>query len=335
MPGGRGGGRRGALLVDLPNWVGDVAMALPAVARLAAAGWERVTLHCRPPVARWLERLFPGAEVVATRRREAPWAAARRLLAGSPRFAVGVTLRHATRAKLLLRLAARRSVGSHTGGGALLLTDPVTVDRSRHQVHDADPMLERLGLEPADPLWRPGTPEALRAEGRAALAAAGVEPERAVGLAPAAAWGPSKRWPPARFGDLARRLAERGREPVVLVGPGEEALAAEVAAAAGRDLPVVGPGLDVAGLCGVLAHLPAVVANDSGPMHLAALAGCRLVALYGPTDPRRTAPLGDGHAVISLGLPCAPCLEPVCPLGHGDCLARIGADEVLAALEGG
>jgi len=331
-PGAARAAGAGRLLVDLPNWVGDVVMALPATARMAAGRDPgTVTLHCRPAVAGLLEALFPGCAVVATPRRTGPVAAARRLTSGGGRFAVGVTFRHSPRAKLLLALAARRRYGSTGGGGRLLLSRAVAVDRGRHQVQDADPLLAILGLPPADPGWRPALPAELAAAGRSALARAGVAGRPVAGLAPAAAWGPSKRWPAERFGRLAVLLEEAGLAPVILAGPGEDEIAGEVAEAAGRKIPVVGPDLDVAGLFGVMAGLRVVVSNDSGPMHLAALAGAPVVGLFGPTDPRRTAPLGENHRVLSRDLDCAPCFEPVCPLGHQDCLRGIPPERVAAA----
>ncbi len=316
------------LLVDLPNWVGDVVMGLPAVARLVEgnAGGETV-LHCRPAVGGLLQAIFPGTRVVATSRAKGPAAAASALRAGGPRFDVGITLRHAARAKLLLRMAAKRSLGSAAEGGRLVLTDPLPVDRERHQVHDADPLLERLGLAPADPGWRPRLPQAITEAGRRAVAASGRG--RPVGLVPSAAWGESKCWPEEHFGSLAVELLGHGLQPVVLVGPGEEEVAAAVSEAAARALPVLGPDLDILGLAGLMAHLPVVVSNDSGPMHLAAMAGSRVVGLFGPTDPRRTAPLGEGNVVVSRELECAPCFEPTCPLGTRACMREIGVDEVL------
>lgn len=319
-----------SLLVDLPNWVGDVVMALPAVARLAAGG--PVTLHCRPPVARLLGSIFPACRVVASERHASPWSTARRLMAGGGRFGQAVTLRHSTRAKLLLLLTARRRLGSRGGGGGLLLTKAVTVDRDRPQVHDADRLLDVLGLPPADPEWRPEVPADLVAEGAAALERHGVRGGRVLGLVPSAAWGPSKRWPAESFGRLARRALDTGLQPLVLGGPGEETVAKEVSRAAAERIPLVGPEMDVAGLFGALSLMTAVVSNDSGPMHLAALAGVPVVALFGPTDPRRTVPLGTGHRVLWRGLDCAPCFKPVCPLGHQDCLRGITPGEVFEAV---
>jgi ADP-heptose:LPS heptosyltransferase len=135
-----------------------------------------------------------------------------------------------------------------------------------------------------------------------------------------------------RFGRLARRLQERGMSPVVVVGPGEEQLAEDVAAVTGTVLPVVGSDLDVAALGGVVSRLDALVANDSGPMHLAALFGTPVVALFGPSDPRRTAPLGTGHEVVSRNLECSPCTSHRCALGHHECMRDISVDEVERAV---
>ena len=323
------------LLVDLPNWVGDLVMALPAVDRLATANRDGVTcLHTRPPARRLLELLFPDARVVASPTKSVPWMAALRLCRGSGRHAVGVTLRHADRAKLLLRLASRRSFGSAEGVAAMVLSRRFVIDRSRHQVHDPDPLLTALGLEGVDPSWRPPMPADARHAGIRAITAAGcrVGDRPLVGLAPGAAGGPAKRWPPEAYGVLARHLSARALEPVVVVGPGEEALAADVCHGAGTPLPVVGPNLDVAGLFGVLGEMWVVVGNDSGPLHLARLAGARVVGLFGPTDPHRTAPLGSAVRVLRQDLECSPCNQACCALAHQRCLREITVQRVEAAV---
>jgi len=321
------------VLVDLPNWVGDQMMALPAVDRLVSGNAAGLTvLSCRPPVRRLLEQLYPDAEVVGSPRRASPFRVAAELHRRWGRFDLGVTLRHASRAKLLLRLTARRTVGSSGGGAGLLLSRSSPIDRTRHQVFDGDPLLASLGLPEVDPDWRPSVPEALRAEGQQLLAAEGVSPSTAIGLAPGAAWGESKRWPASRFGQLAAALHGAGLRPVVVVGPGEEQLALDVVASSTLPLPAVGTRVDVAGLAGVLSHLTALVGNDSGPMQLALLVGVPVVALFGPTNPVRTGPRGGGNAVVSRRLRCAPCLQSRCPLVHSDCLAGLAVDDVKRAV---
>jgi heptosyltransferase-2 len=323
----------GRLLVDLPNWVGDQVMALPAVHRLTSANSGGVTvLHCRPPVRRLFQVMYPDVEVVASFRRASPVTTARRLYKNGGRFSVGITLRHASRAKLLLFLVARRRFGSVGGGARLLLSQSFPVNRQRHQSFDADPILGALGLPGVDPSWRPSVPRSLVEEGERALARAGVQDRNLVGLAPAAVWGASKMWPSERFGQLASRVSDLGLQPVILVGPGEEDVAVAVQRAAGNDVPVLGADVDVAGLAGLMAHLRLLVCNDTGPMHIGAMLGARVVALFGPTDPVRTAPMGEGCVVVSRELDCAPCFEPRCPLGHNDCLQHLTVDEVADAV---
>jgi heptosyltransferase-2 len=318
------------LLADLPNWLGDVVMTLPAISRLVEANAGGITvLHSRPPVRRLLAELFPPTTVAASPHRASPFLTAFRLCRDSGRFDIGVTLRHASRAKILIRLAARATYGS--AGSDLLLTRRFPVDRQRHQLYDCDPILEGLGLDGVDPSWRPILPEQLLAEGKAALRKTGIWGRPLAGLAPAAAWGSSKQWPASRYGELAAQLIGNGLQPVILIGPGEEATAALVIASAGVDLPVIGADVDVAGLAGILTHLAVLICNDSGPMHLAAMVETSVVALFGPTDPARTAPLGNNNQVLSLALDCAPCFEVECPLGHQSCMRDLSLETVVQA----
>jgi heptosyltransferase-2 len=321
------------MLVDLPNWVGDQMMAMPAVQRLVEAnrGGETV-LHTRPSMSRFLAGLFPATTVVASPLKASPLTSVRAVCAEGGRLEVGVTLRNSARAKILVRLGARWTVGSTGEGARALLSAPRAVDRTRHQVFDHDSILDALGLPGVNLEWRPRLPNEMAAVGDAVLAGLELGSGPVVGLAPTTARGNAKRWPADRFGELARRLIGRGLRPLVVVGPGEEAIAAELASTAGHDLPVAGPGLDVAGLAGLIARLGVLVGNDSGPMHLATSVGTPAVAIFGPSDPNRTAPLGRRDVVLHRALACAPCADPGCRLGHHECMRSISVDDVEAVV---
>ena len=309
------------MLVDLPNWVGDQMMTMPALNRLAEGnlGGETV-LHTRPPMVRFLSAVFPQTRVISSPHKFSPLVSARKLCEGGPRFEIGITLRNAARGKILVRLCARWCAGSRGEGARVLLSAPCRVDRSRHQVHDADSVLAALGLEAADSSWRPDLPAGLRDEGEAELRSLGIDRERAIALAPSSARGDTKRWPARRFGELAARLRAQGREPVIVIGPGEEKVAQELCRAAQYELPVVGRDMDVAGLAATAAGCQVLVGNDPGPMQLAACLGSPVVAIFGPTDPGRTAPLGSGNRVVS----SPPCRD--------DRMRGISVDEVEAAV---
>jgi heptosyltransferase-2 len=83
-------------------------------------------------------------------------------------------------------------------------------------------------------------------------------------------------------------------------------------------------------LMGVLEACRAFVSNDSGAMHLAAALGVPVTAIFGPTDERATAPVGD-HDVIVHQVFCRPCMLRECPIDHR-CMKRISVDEVYSAV---
>ena len=151
-------------------------------------------------------------------------------------------------------------------------------------------------------------------------------------LAPGAAFSWTKRWPPAMFGRLASELFGRGFSPAIAIGPGEEEIGRRVSDSSAVPVPVIGADLDPVELAAVLARSRAVVANDSGPMHLAAAVGTPVVALFGPTDPGRTGPRGSASVVLDRYVFCSPCYLKECPYRH-ECMTGISVAEVLAAVE--
>lgn len=106
-----------------------------------------------------------------------------------------------------------------------------------------------------------------------------------------------KRWPAASWSRLARLLAAAGRSPVVVWGPGEEALAEQIERDSAGDARRAPP-TSLPVLAAVLRRSALFVGADTGPMHLAWAVGCRVVALFGPTDPRLNAPRGPGDLVL-------------------------------------
>ncbi len=155
-----------------------------------------------------------------------------------------------------------------------------------------------------------------------------------VALAPGAV-GPSKRWPCAYYVDLAQRLAAEGNAILIVGGPGERQLAAEIARPGRGDIrDLTGPDLRNAILA--LAAADAAVSNDSGLLHVAAALGTPAVGIFGPTSPWHWAPLNPIAAVIEVAsaLPCRPCHKPVCRLGHHLCMRDIPSERVAIAIRG-
>jgi ADP-heptose:LPS heptosyltransferase len=86
-------------------------------------------------------------------------------------------------------------------------------------------------------------------------------------------------------------------------------------------------------LFGVLSQCDLLVANDSGPVHMAAALGRPCLVLFGPTRPEWTGPYGTGHRVLRRALPCQPCLSRRCRLGDKPCLTGLEPEEVCVAAE--
>src|SRR5213075_1460476 len=111
------------------------------------------------------------------------------------------------------------------------------------------------------------------------------------------------------FGELAATLAADGVSGVMVGSAADAATAADVERSAGpaRLHNLVGR-TDLSTLAGVLTLCRTLVTNDSGAMHLAAAAGVRVAAVFGPTNERATRPLGDAHTVITHPVWCRPCM---------------------------
>ena len=316
-------------LVIAPNWIGDAVMSLPVLRALRRHGpADRLTvLAGRGPGA--IYRAEGSADEVLPRSSFLGDVRAIR----SRRFDEAWLLPHSLRAGLLAALSgAPRRLGYATDRRGRLLTDaPVRPPGNRHQLRDYDELLHRAGIEPDFDAPRLPIPEPAARRARSAAAAAGIS-KRTVVLCPGSASAVTKRWPADRFAALADRLSERGLSAAVAVGPGERPLGEAIARAARSRPPVVGDDLDPVELAALFAEAGVVTSNDSGPAHLAGAVGTPVVAIFGATDPGRTAPSGAPVRVLDRYVFCSPCFRQKCPYGH-ECMREIGVEDVLRAVE--
>ena len=151
-----------------------------------------------------------------------------------------------------------------------------------------------------------------------------------VGFNPGATYGEAKCWPSERFVELGRRLREEYGAFILIFGssrPQEKALNATIAQGIGEGCLNLSGETSLLQLAALLRQCQVLVTNDTGTMHVAAAVGTRVVAIFGPTDPRTTSPLGEGHVVIRKKVPCSPCLKRVCPLDHR-CMDLIEVEEI-------
>ena len=149
-----------------------------------------------------------------------------------------------------------------------------------------------------------------------------------VALAPGAV-GPSKRWPGASYGDLARRLIAQGADVWVLGSPAEAPLVRIIASSAPevRDLTST----DLRNAILALAASDVAVSNDSGLLHVSAAIGTPTIGIFGPTSPWHWAPLNPIAPAVQRAtqLDCQPCHKPTCRLRHHLCMRDISPEQVL------
>ncbi|OGC01766.1 MAG: hypothetical protein A3G35_13550 [candidate division NC10 bacterium RIFCSPLOWO2_12_FULL_66_18] len=173
-------------------------------------------------------------------------------------------------------------------------------------------------------------PEDLAAA-RSHLAASRVPPgcPRVV-LHPAARWR-TKLWEVERWRELAASLLAEGMGVILTGSRQDEALAARIVNGLGPPPQSLVGRLTLKELVAVLRDVDLMITVDSGPMHIAAAVGTPVVALFGPTDPLRTGPLGPG-TVLRRELPCSPCLRRRCRIADTyRCMRDLGVAEVLQA----
>ena len=162
----------------------------------------------------------------------------------------------------------------------------------------------------------------------------GLHPTKAIAVfCPGAEYGPAKRWPPEYFAQLAVMLAPQYE--VWLVGSKKDS---EI----GDEIRRLSQGACL-NLCGMteideaidlIAKAAFVVSNDSGLMHVAAALAKPMVAIYGSSSPGFTPPLSDKAVIAKLELPCSPCFERACPLGHFDCMKKLVPESIHEMIGG-
>ena len=330
--------RASRILIVAPAWIGDMVMAEPLVSLLTRRNPAAEIHVLAPPATEPLARRMAGvtqAHVLPVGHGELGLGRRYRVARAlrQQRFDQAIVLPNTLKSALVPALAGvRLRTGWHGEGRYGLLNDR-RLDPRRHPL-----MVERflaLGLPADSPLPSPLAAPALEVDedNRARLQQelelrtdGGV-----VALCPGAEFGPAKRWPAAHYAEVARFAAGAGRQVWLLGSAGEADICERIRALAPRSVNLAGRTrlLDAVDL---LSAAEAVVCNDSGLMHVAGAVGVPVVAVFGSTSPGFTPPLGCGARVVRLHLPCSPCFQRTCPLGHLRCLEELSPARVIEAL---
>jgi heptosyltransferase II len=320
-------------LIIAPQWIGDAVMSEPLLARLAARG-DVLAVAALPWVAPVYRAMPQVREVIALpfAHGRLDWHERRRIAATlHGRFDAAYVLPNSIKAALIPWLAAVPARIGYQGEGRWVL-----LNRRLPNPRGRPPMVAFAGDSAAGDERPHLSFDA--AVLRSAARAVGVEPGAFWVFAPGAEYGPAKCWPAAHYAALARRLHERERLPVLLLGSGKEAaLCDEIAAAAPGACRALAGKTPLQDAMALIAAARGLVSNDSGLMHVAAAFGIPQVAVFGSTSPEHTPPLNPRARVLwlkdELRLDCMPCFDRVCRFGHTRCLTAVAPVRVDDALQ--
>jgi ADP-heptose:LPS heptosyltransferase len=235
---------------------------------------------------------------------------------------------------LALATGARTRVGEAASLLARLYTRSTPRNSRQHKVLSNREIVRLLGIDATSPPCVDAADEDM-AKVTQLLADRGInDPIPVLAVHPGSSEAlKHKRWPLDRFASLLSAVAETGVR-TVLVGAGQEvAICEQLAARLSPHAISMAGQLSLSQTAALLKLSFAAVGGDSGLMHLAAALGTPTIALFGPTDERRTAPFG-ARRVLTAELPCRPCFDKL-PYGCGNpaCMTGIATARVYAAIE--
>jgi len=343
------------IAIVLPNWVGDVVMATPALRSLRmrfSPPAYRVTHVGRPLALATLSGGdFADEQMVDCSRRRPVWLNFLRQVrrVRRARFDQAVLLPNSFRSALLCRLGrVGRIAGYDRDGRGWMLSEKLQPPRDESgrflpvpTIDYYNALARMLGAEAQSRRMTLGAEESDEAAAEALLEEAGIDQSRPiVVLNPGASFGSSKRWPAERYAAVADALIERrGAQIVLNAAPAERQVAAGVAEAMART-----PAVNFARrpntiglLKSLLKRSSLLITNDTGARHVAAAMGIGVVTIFGSTDPTWARIDYAQERILRADVPCSPCQKKACPLKPGptfhQCMTAITPEMVLAAAE--
>lgn len=332
------------LLIRSTNWIGDAVMTTPAVRAIRhnfPAAW--ISMLAKP----WVTPVFAHSPhvddiiVYDTNGRHAGIGGTIRLARELRRedFDAAILLQNAIEAALIAFMAGiPRRIGFDTDARRLLLTQAVRCTPAIKSIHQTGyylKLLEGVGLVAGKQTLELEIGRQDKVQAEKHLLENNVKAESIlIGLNPSAIFGPAKQWFPDRFAAVGDRLhQDLGAAILIFGGPSDRELGETISGM------MAAPAIDLSGrtslgqAMALIDRCDAFVTNDSGLMHVAAALNTPLVAIFGSTNFTTTSPYSDTSRIVRVPIVCSPCMQPVCPLGHMNCMNWVTVEMVVNAVK--
>ncbi len=332
------------IIVIQPDHIGDVLLATPMIHALrrhfpdaqidaVVGSWAKPVLESNSDINQIYTlnlRQFNRGKAKSCR----PISTFRKLRSNKYDLAVLGRSRNRVIRLLSWALGAKQRIGFFVPGKDQLLTTKVRQSNPQeHVVLRNLRLAERLGADISQPrlIWT--ITEAEQAKAHNSLRDL---PRPIIGLNPGAGTE-AKRWPIARFAEVARKLQEKYQGTIVITGSNSDlGLAQKISSTLIKPAFIVAGQTDLRQLAALLAELDLYISNDSGPMHIAAAVGTPVIDLHSGTDyPSMWHPWCEHYTILTRAQDCPkyPCYKTICDTFNHGCLDNISVLDVLRTVE--
>jgi heptosyltransferase-2 len=311
------------ILIRASNWLGDAVKSIPTVRAIKNGRPDAQLSILTPANLAPIWKLVNEVDEILPLPDKSLFAATRLIRSRAP-FDVAVLFPNSLRSALEVWLGGiRQRVGYYGHWRSWLINQIVREPRSpgppEHHARRFLRIAEDCGVE-----INSATTD-LAGRDRPARR----EEQIRIGLCPGAEYGPAKRWLPERFAEAATAVNAETPVQWILFGTKKDlAVTEQIAEALGDSCTNRAGETTVEQLIEELAQCRLLLTNDTGAMHVAALLGVPVVAVFGSTEPRLTGPLGEGHVVLRHQVECSPCFLRDCPIDFR-CMKAVGVQEVV------
>ena len=321
------------ILIRSSNWLGDSVMSVPAVRAIKSGRTDAHITVAVPEKLAPLWKLVSEVDEVVALPGNSLIGAIRSLRRQKKRFDVAVLFPNSLRVALeawLSGIPRRVGYAGHSRSWLLnqIVREPRRSGPPQHQSRRYLRIAEDCGAA-VDPVG-----EAVRfpRDVDSVPYKRDLDSSISIAVCPGAEYGPAKRWLPDRFAEVASTISTEAKAKWILFGTKNDISVGELVAKNLGENCVNRIGqtsleqlIEELRLCRLL------LTNDTGTMHLAALLGIPVVAIFGSTEPQLTGPLGDGHIVLRHHVECSPCFLRECPIDFR-CMNAVTVTEVVDAV---